>query len=61
MDGKIPMKQDTFTLDEGTVTIQWPSRLSKASFDDLNDWLEIMTRKMKRAVVSESGEQEDNG
>lgn len=55
--GKIPMKQDTFTLDEGNVTIQWPSQLSEASFADLSDWLEIMTRKMKRAVTNESDEE----
>ena len=55
--GKIPMKQDTFTLDEGNVTIQWPSQLSETSFDDLSDWLEIMARKMKRAVITESDEE----
>ena len=58
--GEIPMKQDTFTLDEGNVTIQWPSKLSEASFEDLTDWLEIMARKMKRAVTKENDEETGN-
>jgi hypothetical protein len=51
--GGIKMRQDTFTLDEGAVSLQWPERLSKASYADLKDWLEIMSRKIERAVTTD--------
>ena len=44
------MRQDTFTLDDADVTMRWPERLSKASYEDIQAWLEIMRRKMKRAI-----------
>lgn len=47
----VKMRQDTFTLDEGIVTMQWPETLSQASFEDLRDWLEIMGRKIERAAT----------
>lgn len=47
---KSGMNQDVFTLEEGDVTIQWPKTLSNASFQDLEDWLELIKRKAKRAV-----------
>lgn len=45
------MNQDVFTLEEGDVTIQWPKALSEASYQDLEDWLELIKRKAKRAVA----------
>jgi hypothetical protein len=53
----IKMRQDTFTLDEGTVTIQWPEQLSKESFVDLKDWLAIMGRKIERAASKDDDQQ----
>lgn len=50
------MRQDTFTLDEGTVTFQWPEKLSQASYEDLKDWLQIMGRKIERSVPKEHEE-----
>jgi hypothetical protein len=47
------MNQDTFTLDEGQVVFQWPARISPESYADLKDWLDLMARKVKRAVRSE--------
>lgn len=44
------MNQDTFTLDEGQVVLQWPSRISPESYEDLKDWLDLMARKVSRAV-----------
>lgn len=44
------MNQDTFTLDEGQVVLQWPARISPESYADLKDWLDLMARKVKRAV-----------
>ena len=53
------MKHDTYTLDEGDVVLQWPSKLSQESYAELEDWLDLMGRKMKRAVTDQiKGEQE---
>ena len=57
--GKPQMKHDTYTLDEGNVVLQWPSKLSQESYAELEDWLDLMGRKMKRAVTDQiKGEQE---
>lgn len=50
------MNQDTFTLDEGQVVLQWPSRISPENYDDLKDWLDLMARRIKRAVKAESSD-----
>jgi hypothetical protein len=46
-------KQDVFTLSEGDVVLRWPEGLSKESFPDLQDWLEVIQRKIARAVGAE--------
>lgn len=46
------MRQDTFSLDEGIVVLQWPSQLSEDSYEDLKDWLELQLRRIGRAVQS---------
>ncbi|MBV9759829.1 MAG: hypothetical protein JO340_04625 [Acidobacteriaceae bacterium] len=45
------ISQDVFSLREGPVTIQWPLNLSRESFQDLSDWLEIVKRKIARSVI----------
>ena len=52
------MNQDTFTLDEGKVVLQWPSRISPENYKDLKDWLDLMNRRIKRAVIATGDEQE---
>jgi len=47
------MNQDVFTLEEGNVSIQWPKALSKESYQDLEDWLELIKRKAKRAIIDQ--------
>lgn len=47
------MNQDTLTLDEGQVVLQWPATISPENYEDLKDWLELMSRRIKRAVKSE--------
>jgi hypothetical protein len=49
---KLGMNSDVFTLDEGEVILQWPSRMSPESYEDFKDWIELMTRKAKRSVKS---------
>jgi hypothetical protein len=44
------MRQDVFSLSEGTVTIQWPASLSTGSFEDFSAWLDILKRKIGRSV-----------
>jgi hypothetical protein len=55
---KQSMRQDIFSLTEGTVTIQWPTPLSQESIQDLQDWLKIVERKITRSVVSTENRQE---
>ena len=53
------MKQDTFSLEEGDVSLLWPSNLTQESFNDLKDWLAIMERKIRRSVrTSDDAEEE---
>lgn len=43
-------KRDVFTLDEGPVIIQWPERLSPASLEDFEAWLQLIVRRARRSV-----------
>ena len=52
-------REDVFSLQEGNVSIQWPSSLSRESYQDLADWLEILKRKIGRSVQSEESEQKN--
>lgn len=57
---KSNMRQDIFSLSEGTVTIQWPTRLSADSIQDLKDWLKIVERKIARSATEESAKEKPN-
>jgi len=52
--GGSEVRQDTFSLDEGQVVLQWPAKLSENSYEDLKDWLDLQLRKIKRNVRSDS-------
>lgn len=43
-------KQDVFSLDEGQIVLQWPSKMSKENYEDFKAWIEIQVRKIGRAV-----------
>lgn len=45
------MKEDVFSLDEGSVVLTWPERISKTSAQDLKDWLALVARKIERAAA----------
>jgi hypothetical protein len=47
---KSNMRQDVFSLNEGTCTIQWPTNLSPESLEDIKDWLKIVERKIARST-----------
>ena len=51
-------KEDIYTLSSGDAVLQWPDRITQAEFEELGDWLDLMRRKLKRSVVSESPEEE---
>jgi hypothetical protein len=63
-DGKPGMKEDVFSLKEGDVVLQYPERLSSASYEDFSAWAQIILRKIKRSVSDNSteggGEQIEN-
>lgn len=43
-------RKDVFSIDEGEVTLIYPSDLSEESYKDIVDWLELIKRKVRRAV-----------
>lgn len=43
-------QQATFPLNGGDALVQWPENLSEEEFEDFNDWLELVIRKVKRSV-----------
>ncbi len=47
-------KEDIYTLSDGDVVIQWPEEILPSDLEDLDDWLDIMKRKIKRSVVAET-------
>jgi len=53
------MQQATYPLDEGDVFFQWPKLLSEASKEELDTWIDLLKRKIKRSA-SESPEQEED-
>lgn len=44
------VKQDTFSLDEGQVVLQFPEKMSPDSYEDFKDWIELQLRKIKRSI-----------
>ena len=51
----IVMKQDVCSLPEGTALFVWPSPLSQDSLEDLDDWLQLIRRKITRSVEVDAG------
>jgi hypothetical protein len=48
------MKQESFSLEGGDLIVRWPAKLSADELKDVEDWLDILKRKIKRAATSES-------
>jgi len=44
------MREDIFSLTEGTVTLQCPAPLTPESFQDLAEWLDLVKRKIGRSM-----------
>jgi hypothetical protein len=43
-------QQATFPLNGGDASVQWPENITLAEFQDFQDWLELVIRKVKRSV-----------
>lgn len=42
------MRQDVWNLDEGPVVLQYPVKMSAASYQDFEDWINLQLKKIKR-------------
>lgn len=49
-------RTDVFSLAEGTVSLTWPKSISRDSFHDLSDWLDLLKRKIERTVAATNPE-----
>jgi hypothetical protein len=45
------MLQEVFNLDEGPVTLSFPSALSQESYEELKDQLELFLRRAQRRAA----------
>jgi hypothetical protein len=52
----VRMQKEVFSLQEGEVTLFWPSPLSKESLEDLADWLKLVQRKFARTGPQEKSQ-----
>ena len=48
------MRQDVLSLAEGEAVIHWPTPLSPDSIKDLEEWLDLVKRKIKRSAAEPS-------
>ncbi len=53
------MNQNTLQLDEGNVILQYPARISPESYEDLKDWLDLVARRVRRAVSDPDDDPEE--
>jgi hypothetical protein len=44
------MRQDVWNLDEGAVVLQYPAKMSAASFQDFEDWINLQLNRIKRGI-----------
>lgn len=50
------MQIDTLTLEEGTITFQCPNKMSPEGYQDLEDWMKIQLRKIRRLIKTETAD-----
>ena len=48
---KVAMNQDVYTLPGGGLVLQWPASMTTDDLEDVELWLEMMKRKLKRIVT----------
>lgn len=47
-----PVREDIYTLPSGDVILQWPEQITDVDANELEEWLTIVPRKIKRASVT---------
>lgn len=47
------MRQETFTLSESEILIQFPSNMTMDDYEDFEGWIDILKRKIKRSIKTE--------
>lgn len=45
-----PMLKDTFNTESGLVGLQYPSKMSLETYEDIKSWLQLQIRKIARTV-----------
>lgn len=51
------IKQDVFTGDTGDIIVRWPAVVSANDIEDVEAWLDMLKRKIKRSVQSAEDKQ----
>lgn len=54
------MKEATFPLDEGLGVIQWPEPISQESYEDFEQWVQLVLRKVQRSVGKPAEQEQEN-
>lgn len=49
---------EVFSLEEGEVTIQWPTNMSSESYKDFKEWLNLIDKKIKRTADKKDAQNE---
>ncbi|HEY7313171.1 MAG TPA: hypothetical protein VH643_27730 [Gemmataceae bacterium] len=44
------IKEDVYTLDQGQVVVLWPEKIDSGEIADVEDWMQLVIRKMKRSA-----------
>ena len=44
-------KEDVYTLKSGDAVLQWPNTITAEEYEELEDWLGLMLKKMKRSIT----------
>jgi hypothetical protein len=44
------VRQDVWNLDEGPVVLHYPAKMSAASFEDFEAWINLQLKKIKRGI-----------
>ena len=48
------VSREVFSLGDGVVTLEWPNTLDSDGLADVEDWLKVVLKKLKRLKSSPS-------
>ena len=49
-------KEDVYTLEAGDLVVHWPERIDPEEVEDIESWMEMVVRKIKRASKNKEPE-----